>query len=171
MFNKICWINEWQTFSPPYKDNSLGPLKKAFLEKLIWTWKCDYFKNNRSKYISLLRETWLLYRISKEDDCDFLLSRCIKAHQTSIWMILFQRDAGSSLDPRCLLCRVMQPGKCIGACTKGSAGFHSNMHSFPRRILSSLLPTQTFQNELIFVTIGVCPWSSKEKRHTHQINK
>lgn len=46
-----------KTFSPPYKDNSLGPLKKAFSEKLIWTWKCDYFKNNRSKYIPLLQET------------------------------------------------------------------------------------------------------------------
>lgn len=104
-------------------------------------------------------------------DSDFLFARCIKAHQTNYLNNPFPKTGKQLSGSTMLISRVRQPGKHFGALTRGWCGFHSNIHSFPWRILSSLLPTQTFQNELIFVTIGVCPWYSKDERHIHQNKK
>lgn len=69
-------------------------------------------------------------------DSDFLFLRCIKAHQTKYLNDSFSKRCRQLSGPTMLSCRVRHPGKCTGAHTKGSSGFHSNIRSFPQRILS-----------------------------------
>ena len=100
-------------------------------------------------------------------DSDFLFSILIMVSSDQYLNKPFSKSCRQLSGSTMLRCKVRQPGKCTGAHPKGWSGFHSDTHSLSWRILSSLLPTQTFQNELVFITIGACSLSSKEKRHTH----
>lgn len=75
-----------------------------------------------------------------------------------------ERDSSSFLGLAIWMCRVNLPGKCTGVPITAKDHLVSIGTVLPfHGKLTCLLPTQTFQNELVFVAIGVGLYLSKSK--------